>query len=99
MYWSPRDVITGAPHPKKPKKGELTTVYEGSHSPFGIVWQIASATGWPVHRILWRVNYQTLCLMLADAPHCETRRAGDDPATTGPRSLGELFQTKLNDMR
>lgn len=42
--------------------------YVGSHSPFGIVWQIATATGWSVRYILWGVNYQTLRMMLADAP-------------------------------
>ena len=41
------------------KKGELKSRYEGSHSPFGFVWQIASATGWSVDYILNKVNYQT----------------------------------------
>ena len=36
--------------------------------PFGFVWQIASATGWSVDYILDGVNYQTLILMLSDAP-------------------------------
>ena len=42
---------------------------EGSHSPFGFVWQIAGATGWNIHYILWKINYPTLLLMLSDAPH------------------------------
>ncbi len=33
-----------------------------------MVWQIAAATGWSVRYILWSVNYQTLRMMLADAP-------------------------------
>lgn len=33
-----------------------------------MVWQIAAATGWSVRYILWGVNYQTLRMMLADAP-------------------------------
>ncbi|MCE9106564.1 hypothetical protein [Bacteroides pyogenes] len=41
---------------------------EGSHSPFGFIWQIASATGWSVHYILWELPYPTLLLMLSDAP-------------------------------
>lgn len=32
------------------------------------MWQIAAATGWSVRYILWGVNYQTLRMMLADAP-------------------------------
>lgn len=32
------------------------------------MWQIASATGWSVDYILDGVNYQTLILMLSDAP-------------------------------
>jgi hypothetical protein len=41
---------------------------EGPHSPFGSIWQIASATGWSLHYILWRVDYLTLRLMLLDQP-------------------------------
>ena len=34
------------------KEGELRTRYEGSHSPFGFVWQIASATGcMPIYQL------------------------------------------------
>lgn len=33
-----------------------------------MVWQIAAATGWSIRYILWGVNYQTLRMMLADAP-------------------------------
>ncbi|MDO4691710.1 MAG: hypothetical protein Q4A64_02430 [Porphyromonadaceae bacterium] len=33
-----------------------------------MLWQIASATGWSLHHILWRVNSQTLVMMLQDAP-------------------------------
>ena len=50
------------------KEGELATEYEGSHSPFGLVWQIANATGWSREYILNGVNYQSLMMMLADAP-------------------------------
>ena len=34
------------------KEGELKSRWEGSHSPFGFIWQIASATGWSVDYIL-----------------------------------------------
>uniref|UniRef100_UPI00272A3320 hypothetical protein n=1 Tax=Muribaculum intestinale TaxID=1796646 RepID=UPI00272A3320 len=49
-------------------KGELKSHYENSHSPFGFLWQIADATGWSVDYILHKVNYQTLIMMLSDAP-------------------------------
>lgn len=84
--------------PHKSRKGELRTVYESSHSPFGIVWQIASATGWTLHYILWKVNFQTLAMMLADAPHYETlpaKRAGVTSPEESP-DTAQLFQSKLN---
>ena len=56
------------------KEGELRTEHEGSHSLFGFVWQIADATGWSVRYILSGVNYQTLIMMLSDAPRYVRRR-------------------------
>lgn len=51
-------------------------MFEGSHSPFGFVWQIASVTGWSVNYILYGVNYQTLIMMLNDAPrHRRVRKS------------------------
>lgn len=41
---------------------------EGSHSLFGLLGQIASARGWSLHYILWKVDYQVLRLMLLDQP-------------------------------
>ena len=83
------------------KKGELKSRYEGSHSPFGFVWQIASATGWSVDYILNKVNYQTLIMMLSDAP----RYVRDKSGSSGPadeRSAEDeadgivgFFQSKL----
>lgn len=32
------------------------------------MWQVAAATGWSVRYILDGVNYQTLIMMLSDAP-------------------------------
>ena len=58
------------------KEGELRTEYESFHSPFGFVWQIAAATGWSVDYILNGVNYQTLILMMSDAPRYVRRHAG-----------------------
>jgi len=80
------------------KEGELTTEYVGSHSPFGILWQIVAATGWSREYIMWKVNYQTLRMMLADAPHYESRRrskAGGNENGGKPKSTVGFFQTKL----
>lgn len=80
------------------KEGELTTEYVGSHSPFGILWQIAAATGWSREYIMWNVNYQTLRMMLADAPHYESRRrsaAGRNENGGKPKSTAGFFQTRL----
>lgn len=63
------------------KEGELRAGYEGSHSLFGFVWQIADATGWSVRYILSGVNYQTLIMMLSDAPRyvsCKATKAVSD---------------------
>lgn len=40
---------------------------EGSHSPFGLIYQIAKDTGWSVEYIL-RLPYPLLVMMLSDAP-------------------------------
>jgi len=40
------------------------------------VWQIASATGWSVDYILDGVNYQTLIMMLSDAPRYVRKKQG-----------------------
>ncbi|MEZ3549642.1 hypothetical protein [Duncaniella muris] len=64
------------------------------------MWQIAAATGWSRDHILWKVNYQTLRMMLADAPHYERRRKGK-PDCKGkgvkPKSVAGFFQTRLHD--
>ena len=76
------------------KEGELTTEYEGSHSPFGLVWQIANATGWSREYILDGVNYQTLIMMLADAPRYVRKRKESEREEGGDDVLG-FFQSNL----
>lgn len=84
-------------------EGGLTTRYVGSHSPFGIVWQLSAATGWTVRHVLWGVNYQTLRMMLADAPHYETIRHKKNNKPGGrkksssikPKSTAGFFQSML----
>lgn len=41
---------------------------EGSHSPFGLIWQIAAETGWSKDYIMWKIPYPVLLLMMQDAP-------------------------------
>ncbi len=85
------------------REGELRTRYEGSHSPFGFVWQIASATGWSVDYILDGVNYQTLIMMLSDAPRYVRRKkgtAGNNPdvnrsAADEADDIVGFFQSRL----
>ena len=81
----------------------LRTRYEGSHSPFGFVWQIASATGWSVDYILDGVNYQTLIMMLSDAPRYVRKKQGGGNGAPRPEHSAEdeandivgFFQSKL----
>ena len=79
---------------------ELTSEYEGSHSPFGFVWQIASETGWSVDYILNGVNYQTLIMMLSDAPHYVSKKKNGKPndersAEEEANDIVGFFQSKL----
>lgn len=82
------------------KEGESRSRYEGSHSPFGFIWQIASATGWSVKYILWKVNYQTLILMLSDAPRYkktveDAGKKDNMSAEDEARSIVGFFQSML----
>ena len=59
------------------------------------MWQIAAATGWSLHYILEGINYQTLIMMLADAPRYirkpkEAKSAEDEAA-----ELVGFFQSNL----
>lgn len=38
------------------------------------MWQVANATGWSIDYILNGVNYQTLIMMLSDAPRYVRRK-------------------------
>ena len=53
---------------------------KASHSLSVLCRQIASATGWSVDYILNKVNYQTLIMMLSDAP----RYIRDKSGSSGP---------------
>jgi hypothetical protein len=69
---------------------------EGSHSPFGFVWQVATQTGWSVYRIMWRTPYAMLLMMMSDAPRYFTAdELKKRRAKKNSNGLG-IFQTLLN---
>ncbi len=67
------------------------------------MWQIASATGWSVDYILDGVNYQTLIMMLSDAPRYVRRkkdsgdisRGTDRGAEDEANDIVGFFQSRL----
>ena len=77
------------------KQGELKTVFEPSHSPFGFVWQVADATGWKVKYILEGVNFQTLIMMLADAPRYIRKKQEEKSAEDEAADIVGFFQSNL----
>ena len=59
------------------------------------MWQIASATGWSVDYILNKVNYQTLIMMLADAPRYVRRKKEEKSAEEEANDIVGFFQSNL----
>lgn len=70
-----------------------------------MLWQVAQATGWSVDYMLWGLNWETLVLMLADAPRymkvekgAERGVGGRPTQVKGKRTAQEIlecFQTRL----
>ena len=95
------DIIKSAEAVNEQKEERQSpSAYEGSHSPFGFVWQIASETGWSVDYILNGVNYQTLIMMLSDAPHYVSKKKNGKPkdersAKEEADDIVGFFQSKL----
>ncbi|WP_044123704.1 hypothetical protein [Hallella bergensis] len=62
------------------------------------MWQIASATGWSVDYILNGVNFQTLIMMLSDAPRYVDGKQANG-STQSPESeasdIVAFFQSNL----
>ena len=80
------------------KEGELKSRWDGSHSPFGFIWQIASATGWSVDYILNGVNFQTLIMMLSDAPRyvdSKEQKKADQTEEEEAEDIVGFFQSNL----
>jgi len=64
------------------------------------VWQIASATGWSVDYILHGVNYQTLIMMLSDAPRYKRAKSvgkvNGESAEDEAKEIIGFYQSKLS---
>lgn len=63
------------------------------------MWQVADATGWSVDYILYGVNYQTLIMMMSDAPRYVPgrKRGGGSGATAEEEAAGiaNYFRSNL----
>jgi hypothetical protein len=60
-----------------------------------MIWQIASATGWSVKYILRGVNYQTLLMMLSDAPRYITQKGNGNKGKSKKMAEG-FFRSRIN---
>lgn len=59
------------------------------------MWQIASVTGWTDDYIMNKVNYQTLIMMLADAPRY-VKKAYNPPSDEEEEAMMQgFFQSEL----
>lgn len=56
---------------------------------------MADATGWSVSYILEGVNYQTLILMLADAPRYARKKKEEKSAEDEANEIVGFFQSNL----
>ncbi|WP_254886594.1 hypothetical protein [Phocaeicola coprocola] len=64
------------------------------------MWQIATATGWSVDYILDGVNYQTLIMMLSDAPRYKRKKSGTSggTGTSGTSGAGRSVEEEAGDI-
>ncbi|WP_290151039.1 hypothetical protein [Muribaculum intestinale] len=63
------------------------------------MWQVADATGWTVDYILNKVNYQTLIMMMNDAPRYIGHRKKSVPSDSTPEEdaakVANFFRSNL----
>ncbi|WP_459188663.1 hypothetical protein ACGE0T_00740 [Parabacteroides sp. APC149_11_2_Y6] len=76
-------------HGEKGVKGHV----EGSHSPFGLIYQIAKDTGWSMEYIK-KIPYPTLVMMLADAPRYVSSSEDKPVRITSKEQLFGMFGRK-----
>lgn len=67
---------------------------EGLHSPFGLIWQVATQTHWPLEKIL-NLNYQTLVMMAADAAQYVTGEKTKTVEITSEDQLSAALSKKF----
>ncbi|MBQ6044089.1 MAG: hypothetical protein IJL42_01030 [Bacteroidales bacterium] len=60
------------------------------------MWQIAEATGWSKEYILDGINYQTLLMMIADAPRYVSRKKKEGADGVERDEVLEFFQSNLS---
>ncbi|NJN27151.1 MAG: hypothetical protein HC819_14825 [Cyclobacteriaceae bacterium] len=67
---------------------------KGLHSPFGIIWQIATATGWTVRQIMWSMSWPAIQMMIADAPSYRSERKGKVKMIESEQEQNSFFGIK-----
>lgn len=50
----------------------------GLNSPWGMIWNIVTQSGWTYHNVLWGVSWVNLRMMLADAAQYESGKQGGE---------------------
>lgn len=61
-----------------------------------MIWQIASQTGWSVQYIMRGVNYQTLLMMLSDAPRYVSVPAKGKNTKKEKKTAEGFFRSLMN---
>lgn len=63
------------------KEGELRTVVDGLHSPFGLLGKIRIERKLSLREVLWRDPWMLLVLEQSDQPRTRTSREGEELPT------------------
>ena len=67
--------------------------FESSHSPFGLIYQIAKDTGWSLEYIR-KIPYATLIMMLSDAPRYISKKEDKPIRITSKEQMFAVFGKK-----
>ncbi|MDO4158876.1 MAG: hypothetical protein Q4D41_00280 [Prevotellaceae bacterium] len=60
------------------------------------MWQIATSTGWSIDYILNKVNYQTLIMMMSDAPrYVRAKEEDEKSAVDEANDIIGFYQSRL----
>lgn len=80
---------TDLSHNEKGVKGH----FESSHSPFGLIYQIAKDTGWSLEYIR-KIPYATLIMMLSDAPRYISKKEDEPVRITSKEQMFAVLGKK-----